>query len=148
MRLGHGTWVVIADGEKFLALHNEGKQLSADLRVIEKDQIDNPPDREQSSDRPGRMPNSSARGRSALEETDWHRVEKKRFAQDLAKKLHGWAAEGRYKRLVLIADPRTLGELKADNSNMVKERLVLEIGKDLTNAPVGDIEAVLNKAEG
>ena len=34
MRIGNGTWVLIADGEKFLLLRNDGNKERVDMRVI------------------------------------------------------------------------------------------------------------------
>jgi protein required for attachment to host cells len=144
VKLQHGTWVVVADGEKFLLLRNNMDTEFTDLRVIGKDEIDNPPAHAQSSDRAGRMRDNGPGGKSALQQTDWHEAEKERFAQKLAERLEAWAAEGRYSAIVVIADPRSLGDMRAAYGNKLKSRLVAEISKDLTNMPVDEIEIVLN----
>mgnify|MGYP001037015984 CR=1 FL=1 len=144
MKLQHGTWVVVADGEKYLLLRNNVDEDFTDLRVIGKDELDNPAANKQSSDRAGRMRDNSSDGKSAMEETDWHRVEKERFAHEIAGKLESWAAAGRYDNLVVIADPRSLGELRKASGAEMKSRLLVEIDKNLTNATVAEIEKVLN----
>jgi protein required for attachment to host cells len=144
MQLNHMTWVVVADGGKYMLLHNAGDEKFLDLRVIRKSEIDTPPARGLSSDRPGRMP-GAVHGQSALEETDWHIVEKRRFASELATKLEGWSAKQRFEKLVVIADPRTLGELRNAYGDKLEGKLVAEIGKDLTNLPVPEIESVLGQ---
>ena len=72
-----------------------------------------------------------------MEETDWHRLEKERFAKGVADQLRTWALSGHFDALVLAADPKTLA---------VQDRLVGEINKDLTRLPVRAIERVLNEA--
>ena len=145
MRMEQGTWVLVADGEKFLLLRNAGNRARIALEVIERGAAENPPTREQGTDRPGRLDNAAA-GPSAVQETDWHRLEKERFARDLADRLERWALAGRYEALVLVADPRTLGVLRPELHKAVQERLLAEVDKDLTGMPVGEIEAALAAA--
>lgn len=144
MQLNHMTWVVVADGGKYLLLHNAGDEKFLDLRVLRKVEIDTPPARGLSSDRPGRMPDGE-HGKSALEETDWHIVEKQRFSAELAARLLDWAAKQRFENLVVVADPRTLGELRNAYGSKLENSLVAEIGKDLTNLPIAEIESVLGE---
>jgi protein required for attachment to host cells len=147
MRVNPGTWIIVADGEKYLVLTNDGTRMHPDLRVVSHDEIANPPTRDQISDRPGRMPDAGASGsRSAMEVVDWHRLQKELFAKNLAERMGKWADEGRFKELIVVAARRTLGELRDGYSDKVRERLAGEIGKDLTNATVADIEAALSAA--
>lgn len=145
MHIANGTWVLVADGERFLMLRNQGDAERLDLRVVEHAEVDNPPTREQGTDRPGRL-SDAAPGRSAVEVTDWHALEKARFAADMADRLRRWALDGRFDRLVVVADPRTLGELRAGYHKAVAERLTGEVDKDLTQFPVEKIERVLLSA--
>lgn len=156
MLINHDTWVVVADGEKFLLLCNEGDAERPVLRTISKDEAENPPARELGSDRPGRMPDQGGmssqvgdtiahgRGpRSAMEETDWHRVAEDRFAGDLAERLVNWVGQGRFKRLIVVADPRTLGVLREAYGDKLQSVLVAEVNKDLTNLTLPDLAKVL-----
>ena len=45
--------------------------------------------------------------------------------------------------LVLIADPQTLGQIRRTLHKEVKDRLISEIGKTLTNASITDIQKAL-----
>ena len=58
------------------------------------------------------MPDTGQGQRSALQEVDWHRLAKERFADDLADTLYGLAHKGRFDRLVICAAPRVLGDLR------------------------------------
>jgi protein required for attachment to host cells len=142
MRIEKGAWVLVADGEKYLLLENVGNHQRLDLQVIRHREVESPPTREQGTDRPGRFDDPGP-GRSAAEETDWHRLGKERFAKDLAERLRGWALGNRFDALVLAADPRTLGVLRPALHKAVAERVVGEVDKDLTRMPVDEIERVL-----
>jgi protein required for attachment to host cells len=142
VKIDSGAWVIVADGEKYLILRNAGNRAHPDLRVMRHAEQENPPTGEQGTDRPGRFSDPAA-GRSAVEETDWHRLEKERFAKDLAERLRLWALEGAFRSLVIVADPRTLGVLRPLLHKEVAARLAGEISKDLTGVPVPEIEAAL-----
>lgn len=144
MKLDKKTWIVVADGAKYIILENTGTRAQTELAVLEQVATETPPTREQASDRPGRMPDAGSSGFSAMEETDWHAVQKQRFAKDLAEKLNGWAAEEKFAHLVLIAAPRTLGEMRPEFGAALKARLVQEIPKDATNMTPAEIRKILD----
>jgi protein required for attachment to host cells len=141
-----GTWVLIADGEKALFLENVTDGADPNLRVWREDHHENPPDREQGTDRPGRFHDTGPGQKSAFAETDWHRLEKARFAQELAERLYGYAHRGRFDRLVVVAPPQVLGDLRGKLHKEVAARVVAEIPKTLTNHPVDEIEALVAAA--
>lgn len=152
VELEHDTWVVIADGEKFLLLRNIGDAKDMNLEVVDEETSRNPPAHELASDRAGRRFDSTrpgrngvvASGKSGLEETDWHRVAEARFAGHLAGLLNQWAAHKRFRRLVVIADPRTLGTLRPAYGFDLEPLIQTEIAKDLTNLPLDRIEASIS----
>lgn len=143
MRVPHKSMVVVADGAKALFFRNEGDGEHPNLVVERKDEQDNPPDREQSSDAPGRSFASFSPGRSAYEETDFHQLEEDRFAADTAELLNRRALEGDFDSLVIVAPPRTLGELRKHLHKEVQKRIAAEIPKTLTGHPVPEIEKIL-----
>ncbi|MEE1876624.1 host attachment family protein [Altererythrobacter litoralis] len=151
MQIENGTWVVIADGEKFLLLHNAGDTKYINLQLVEHERNDNAPAHELASDRPGRRSDSThlvagggkAWGRSSLEETDWHKVAEERFAEHVAERLGEGVSQGRFQKLVMVADPRTLGNLRQAYGADLKSAVVAEIAKDLTNHPLDQIEAII-----
>lgn len=144
--LKHGLWIVVADGEKALFLKNEGDAKFPDFQLVQEMTQDNPATREQGAGRPGRYSDGPTQHRSAFAETDWHRLNKERFADDIAERLYRFAHEGRIDSLVLVAPPRVLGEMRKKLHKEVTDRLRAEIPKTLTNQPVWDIEAVLKAA--
>lgn len=52
---------------------------------------------------------------------------------------------GDYRALIVVAPPRTLAVLRKRFGRAVRERIVAEIGKDLTNHPVSEIAAILGR---
>ncbi|MBC7133859.1 MAG: host attachment protein [Roseovarius sp.] len=141
--LSNGTWVLVADGEKALFLENVTDALNPNLVVRRVEEQDLPPNRAQQSDRPGRMPDPGPGQRSGLDAADWHRLEGARFAADAAEILYRLAHRGAFDRLVLVAPPRILGELRRHLHKEVAARVVAEIDKDLTNHPLDKLEKVL-----
>lgn len=141
--LKSGLWLVVADGEKALLLKNEGDALYPNFQVVREMEQENPPTREQGVDRPGRHSDGPSAHNSAYEETDWQRLGKERFAEEIATRLYKMAHRGDFKEIVLIAPPLVLGELRKKLHREVSEKIVGEIPKTLTNHPVYDIEKLL-----
>jgi protein required for attachment to host cells len=139
-KLKHGGWVLVADGEKALFLVNDGDETDLNLRVIRKDEQDNPPTREQGANRPGRVHGSASPNVSAFDDTDWHDLAKERFAADLADLLYSRAHAGRFDQLVILAAPQVLGVLRSELHSVVTDKILAEVPKHLTNQPLNQIE--------
>ncbi|PTE08307.1 host attachment protein [Mesorhizobium helmanticense] len=146
LKLKHGLWIVVADGEKALFLRNEGDTLHPNLQVIQEMAQENPASRDQGSDRPGRYNDGPSVHRSAVEDTDWHRLGKERFADEIAERLYKLAHRGTFKEIVLIAPPQVLGEMRRKLHKEVAEKIAAEIPKTLTNHTIVDIETLLQAA--
>ncbi|MFN3389722.1 MAG: host attachment family protein [Allosphingosinicella sp.] len=144
MQVPHKSFVVVADGKKMLFFRNEGDAEFLKLEVERKREQDNPPDRVQGRDEPGRTFDSSGgAGRSAYEETDFHQLEEDRFAHETAELLKKRALRNEFESLIIVAPPRTLGELRKHYHKEVEKRLAGEIAKDLTGHPVAEIEKII-----
>ena len=57
--------------------------------------------------------------------------------------LNARALRNDYEALVVVAPPRTLGELRKHFHKEVERRLVAEVPKDLVDLPVAEIEKIL-----
>jgi len=141
--LKNGTWVLVADGEKALFLENKTDAEDPYLEVWREEEQENPPNREQAANRRGRVQQSANHGKSAYEDTDWHKLSKERFADDLADILYKHAHKNNFEHIVLCASPMILGELRDKLHQEVTDRVVAEVDKTLTNHPVEDIEKIL-----
>ncbi|HEX8484707.1 host attachment family protein [Sphingomonas sp.] len=169
MQVPHNTYVLVADGRKMLFLRNEGDAVALDLKVEEAQEHPNPRDIDQKTDQAGRASSTRsgagapavaqngsnhARGGGAqfapaggtMGEADYHQLEEDRFAGEVADLLKRRALANEFESLIIIAPPRTLGELRKHYHKEVSDRLKGEIGKDLTGHPIPDIEAALLKA--
>lgn len=152
MRIGQETWVIVADGAKYLVLRNIGDADLLQLDVVAHAQDTHPPARDLASDRPGRRNDASratpagvvAWGKSAMEQTDWHARAEADFAVHLAQHVAAWAASGRFETLVVIAAPPMLGHLRDAWTADVAARIIAEIDKDLTGLPVSRLETVIS----
>ena len=147
-KLKNGTWVLVADGEKALFLENRTDGEDPFLEVFREDEQDNPPNSEQAANRPGRFNDGPSVHRSAVQDTDWHQLAKDRFAQDLAEILYDKAHKGAFDALVLVAPPKTLGELRSEMHQEVSDKVIGEVPKTLTNHPVDEIEKIVTKELG
>ena len=147
VRLKHGLWVLVADGEKALFLKNDGDARTPELNVVREVRDDNPATRDQGTDRPGRFSDGpTSAHKSAVADTDWHRLGKERFADEIAERLYTMAHRGDFKEIVLIARPLVLGEMRWKLHKEVIDRILAEVPKTLTNHPVPEIEKLLMAA--
>ena len=141
--IDHDAWVMVGDGQKALFFRNEGDATYPNLEIVQVLEQDNPSSREQGSDRPGRTHSSVGTARSAMQETNWHKLEKHRFAKDIADALYSAAHSGRYDKLVIAAPPMIMGDLRKAIHKEVSDKVVAEVSKDLTNMPPHEIEKIL-----
>lgn len=139
----HGTWVLIADGEKALFLENQTDGENPHLKVVRKEEQENPKDIDQSANRPGSVGRSHGHGSDSYDDTDWHKLAKDRFAADLADMLYARAHKGDFEHIILVAAPNVLGELREKLHQEVQDKVVGEIAKTLTNHPLRDIEKIV-----
>ena len=141
LQIPHEALVFVGDGHKALFLRNTGDERFPNLKTERVIVEENPPTREQGSDRPGRaFKRANTNYRSSMGTTDWHALEKDRFAQRIAETLAKLVHERKASTLIVVAPPRTLAELRAAFPADVKARVIAEIDKDLTKHPVGEIE--------
>jgi protein required for attachment to host cells len=140
VHLPHDGLVFVGDGRKALFLRNAGDEKFPNLKTERVMTDVNPSTHAQGTDRPGRAFSSVGTIRSSMEQTDWHDIEAHRFADQVAAALERLVRERKLKALVIVAPPRTLAELRRGIHADVKKCIVAEIGKDLTNEPIYEIE--------
>ena len=143
MTMPHNVLILVADGRKLLFLRNEGDNQFPVLRVEAHQEQDNPANRDQSSVGPGRALANVGGARSSLEQTDHHQREEDQLAVEAADQLHARALAGDFDKLIVVAPPRMLGELRKHYHKDVEARLIEEIAKDLTDHSLPAIEAIL-----
>ena len=130
------TWILIADGAKARVVEQDKESRRYRPAFEEPHFGTTAQSKEIASDRPGRTFDSGGEGRHAMEpSTDPQRYAKLSFARELADRLSQAANRQEFDRLILVAAPRTLGDLRSMLPDSVKAKVAVEIDKDLTNTP-------------
>lgn len=128
------TYILVADGARarLYANHGVGKGLQPVSGATHKADLHHH-DREILTDKPGRTFSSVGRSRSAIEpHTEWHRFEKHKFAREMARILDAAAETKSFDRLILVAPPATLGDLRMEMGEATRKMVTAELPKDLT----------------
>lgn len=137
-------WVIVTDGGRALFYANAGGKLAPRLELVKELGLDNPPSRDQGADRPGRS-NTPAGKRSAVEETDRHKLAERRFAGQVAEEVNGAALTNLFDQLIVYADSSTLGELRKHFNKQAQQKILHAEALDLVKHPVQDIELRLKQ---
>ena len=143
MQVPHDSFILVADGRKSLFFRNDGDAAFPNLSVVEKSGRKDAAHHEIASDLAGRASNTLG---SSMEEADFHQQDEDRFAAETAEMLKERVFRHEYEALVVVAPPRTLGELRKHYHVEVERRIVAELPKDLVNTPVAEIEKILQDA--
>lgn len=137
------TWVVVADGARAFIVANHGP--GTGLAPVLSKTHPVPHTHDLGTDRPGRSFNSARSGvRHAMEQVDWHQFEEQKFAHGMAKLLDEARARNAFHHLVLVAPPKTLGEIRGKLDKHTLALVAGEIAKDLTQHPIEDLPGYLD----
>ncbi|MDX8482442.1 host attachment protein [Mesorhizobium sp. VK24D] len=128
MILSNDTLVAVTDGERLRLFHNKGHEPHLDLVEIEDPVLE--------VARAG----SGGRHRSSTANPDQSRLREDDFAGSVAAYLNHQALEEAYEHILVIADPRTLGEMRRHYQPSLNAKLVGEIGKDFVKHSVESIK--------
>lgn len=134
MQLAKGATVAVADGEKFILFRNAGDEAHPALTAV--------PTAEIGTDNKG----SGGRHHSSAANPDDSQIAEDSFAAGSAALLNHQVLAGRIAHLVIIAAPKTLGELRKHYHAKLSAVLAGEIAKDLTGHSVKDIEKAIAAA--
>ncbi len=138
------TWIVIADGA-----HAKVFEHTADNPKLEPVNgvgfaTHLPPTRELVTDRQVRSFESRGHARHAkTERSDPHRELKRASAERLAGVLKSELGAKRYDRLILVAPPVTLGDLREALPKGVRARVSAELAHDLIKTPQSQLRSHL-----
>ena len=132
MKLTHGAHVAVLDGESFTMFRNTGKLFEPELEPIEKPELEpsNFSAGVHDQDQIGRM-----LGRTQLDELA--------HGAAAAEWLNSEVIAGRIEQLLVIADPKTLGEMRQHYHSELKKRLAGEIDKTLTGKTSEEIAGII-----
>ena len=135
MKLPQNSHVAVVDGENFLLFRNDGETFEPSLRKEDSPDLD--------------ITNFSAGvrhqddvgqqlGRTQLDELG--------HAAAAAEWLSSKAVSGELHDVLIIADPKSLGEMRNHYHSELEKRVVGEIGKTMTNQPIDKIEEAIAAA--
>jgi len=134
MQLPQNTVVAVADGEKLSLFQNEGDAANVKLRAMPAPDVDS-----SKIASGGRHSSSSANPSDSQQDEDG-------FSNGVAGMLNKHVLDGKIKSLVVVAAPRTLGEMRKSYHKSLSEVLIGELDKDLTGHSIQDIEKALAAA--
>lgn len=148
-RLNHNARVLVTDGGRATVFRNAGQVGKPDLQPFKAYHQDNPPNREQATDKPSRVMESVGSSRSSAEQPDYHQQAEDRFVQGIARDMENDLTAGEFSELVVVAPPVALGVYRRAASHKLQQATLMEINKDLTkHAPPAIAEIVVKALEG
>jgi protein required for attachment to host cells len=134
-------WVLVADAARARLFQLEQPQLTLTPALGEELIGSNLPSREIASDRPGRTFDSGGQGRHAKEPpTDPARHAQEEFARDVARLLDDKRESRSFDRLIVVAPPQFLGDLRAVMPQQLQSAVAAEVAKDLTKLPPHELQ--------
>lgn len=131
MLLPHGTIVALVDGDRFELFRNTGNEAAPELTKQDTPELD--------------LQNHSAGVRHDSNKgnpSGHHKMEDVRAAA-AAEWLNRQVLDHKIENLVIIAAPRTLGEMRDHYHSQLKQVLMGEVAKDLVGKQGPDIIAAL-----
>lgn len=138
------TWFLIADGARARIMVNEGPGKGLRAAMDHEFAAPSAPSRDWGADKPGRAAGGPGGARHTKEpRIDLHEFAKERFAAEMASLIDAAAGDKAFDRLILVAPPRVLGNLRSALKNGARDRIAGELAKDLTHIPAHDLPAYL-----
>ncbi|MEW9808255.1 host attachment protein [Mesorhizobium marinum] len=131
MILPNNAVVAVVDGKRMRLFRNAGREPHIELVDLPSPELE-----------PAKA-GSGSRHRSSSANPDDRRQAEDDFAAAVADHLNGEALADRIEQLVIIADPRTLGELRRHFHDVLEKRLIGQLAKDLSGRPPEAIKAAI-----
>lgn len=132
MELPNGATVAIVDGEQLLLFKNKG-----DKQDINLTKLDTPNISDENKSAGVRNQDGGPGGH------DGRDLDESAHAAGVATWLNNQVLNHKIDKLVVIADPKSIGEMRRHYHKETEGALVGEITKTLTNSPVPDIEKAI-----
>jgi protein required for attachment to host cells len=134
-------WVLVADAARARLFQVEQPQQNLSAALGQELIGSNLRSREIASDRPGRTFDSGGEGRHAKEPpTDPARHAQEEFARDVVRLLDEKRESRAFERLIVVAPPQFLGDLRAAMSQQLQASVAAEVAKDLSKLPLHDLQ--------
>lgn len=134
MNIPEGTIVAIADGEKLNLFRNTGDAATPHLTALADADIGT-----DNKSAGSRHQSSSANPSESQQDED-------SFAAGIAAELNKRVLDNKIDNLIIVAAPRTLGELRKHYHKALSAVLLGEIAKDLTGHSIADVGKIIAAA--
>ena len=132
MDVPQNTVVAVVDGENFDLYKNTGDAGNVKLRALET------PDTEDRASSGGRSSSSA--------NPDASQAAEDAFGKGVVEKLNQLVLKNKIEKLIIVAAPRSLGEMRRSYHKQLQEVLLGELDKVLTGHSIEDIEKALAAA--
>ena len=133
MMLSKGTIVAVADGEKLNLFRNTGDEAELTLAPLPQEAIETPA-------------STSGGHQSSSGNPDPGQAGEDGFSAGVVQYLNQQALSGGMAKLVIVAAPRALGEMRKHYHKALAATLQGEIAKDLTGHSMADVEKAVAAA--
>jgi protein required for attachment to host cells len=134
-------WVLVADAARARLFQVEQPQQVLSAALGQELIGSNLRSREIASDRPGRTFDSGGEGRHAKEPpTDPARYAQEEFARDVVRLLDEKRKNRAFERLIIVAPPQFLGDLRAAMPQQLQASVAAEVGTDLSKLPLHELQ--------
>lgn len=139
------SWIVVADHQHARAYAHDGA--GQGIKPVEGWEFATHLQRthDMVSDRPGRKPGVGGNPVAVPQHSDPNREAGRRFMKDIAGAIAKAAQDKVFDRLVLVAPPRALGELRQALPAAVHKMVIAELDEDLTKETLPALAARLGK---
>lgn len=134
MKIPKDAIIAVVDGEKLNLFRNSGDEASPSLTAMA--------DADVSTENRG----SGGRHQSSSANPSESQLDEDSFAAGTAEMLNKRALDGKIESLIIVAAPRTLGELRKHYHKALSAILEGEIAKDLTGHSIADVEKTIAAA--
>ena len=134
MKIPKDAIIAVVDGEKPNLFRNSGDEASPSLTAMA--------DADVSTENRG----SGGRHQSSSANPSESQLDEDSFAAGTAEMLNKRALDGKIESLIIVAAPRTLGELRKHYHKALSAILEGEIAKDLTGHSIADVEKTIAAA--
>ena len=134
MILPIGATVAVVDGSRIRLFQNKGVEHGGHLVEIPAEGVER------------KNAGSGSRHHAGAANPDPARLSEDDFSAAAAAVLNRLSLEGAIEHLVLIADPKTLGEMRKHLSSQVLRKVIRDFPKDLTGHSTKEIGHMISKA--
>jgi len=134
MQIPNGATIAVADGRKLSLFRNSGDEANPKLTAVPTGEID-------TDNKSGGVGH-----RSSSANPDDNTQDEDGFVAGVVDVLNRQVLTGKLDKLIVIAAPRALGEMRKHYHAKLKDALLGEISKDLTGQTSDDIEKALKAA--